>query len=375
MISCSLACSWYRCCSGGFALLLDRFCFFCVEFEETDHRFLRYATLPREIVCTENLTPWKKLLPCGSKVCVCSPYVYWMIHWYTLLTSITCVQKPVTAANSFLFCSFMWPYCTYRLVLLSCWSQRNCSTAVFIPRQCTFDLCVRTGNAKPHHGSWGRRLMSSLTCTLLDRANEVSKSTGQLPYAFIYHQVQSFCGLLFCLVVEKKALWHLSGLSWLKSFVPSEWSLFKMFSRTLTEACPLASSSKIYIDITDNPQVWFSHSILSSHKVLSYFPTVLSKSNLVSFCRGSSLSSARLLPCSARQWCWVTDEPSLSTIWPNIPPLAPCAPSICWFVGNPVRVSENRRALHSFAYRTGHKLNYVWCRKKHCNKTAISLKC
>lgn len=27
---------------------------------------VRYATLPREIVCTENLTPWKKLLPCGS---------------------------------------------------------------------------------------------------------------------------------------------------------------------------------------------------------------------------------------------------------------------------------------------------------------------
>ncbi|KAL4702031.1 hypothetical protein ACJJTC_019575 [Scirpophaga incertulas] len=28
--------------------------------------FLRYASLPREIVCTENLTPWKKLLPCES---------------------------------------------------------------------------------------------------------------------------------------------------------------------------------------------------------------------------------------------------------------------------------------------------------------------
>lgn len=25
---------------------------------------IRYATLPKEIVCTENLTPWKKLLPC-----------------------------------------------------------------------------------------------------------------------------------------------------------------------------------------------------------------------------------------------------------------------------------------------------------------------
>lgn len=36
-----------------------------------DHWFsthVRYASLPREIVCTENLTPWKKLLPCGSKV-------------------------------------------------------------------------------------------------------------------------------------------------------------------------------------------------------------------------------------------------------------------------------------------------------------------
>ena len=29
-------------------------------------KHLRYATIPRETVCTENLTPWKKLLPCGS---------------------------------------------------------------------------------------------------------------------------------------------------------------------------------------------------------------------------------------------------------------------------------------------------------------------
>lgn len=31
---------------------------------------LRYSSLPREIVCTENLTPFKKLLPCDSKVCI-----------------------------------------------------------------------------------------------------------------------------------------------------------------------------------------------------------------------------------------------------------------------------------------------------------------
>ncbi|XP_059619020.1 GPI transamidase component PIG-T [Phlebotomus argentipes] len=29
--------------------------------------FVRYSTLPHEVVCTENLTPWKKLLPCGHK--------------------------------------------------------------------------------------------------------------------------------------------------------------------------------------------------------------------------------------------------------------------------------------------------------------------
>lgn len=27
---------------------------------------LRYASIPNEIVCTENLTPWIKLLPCGK---------------------------------------------------------------------------------------------------------------------------------------------------------------------------------------------------------------------------------------------------------------------------------------------------------------------
>ncbi|NXJ15026.1 PIGT transamidase, partial [Odontophorus gujanensis] len=31
---------------------------------------------------------------------------------------------------------------------------------------------------------------------------------------------------------------------------PTDWSLFKMFSRTLTDACPLASESKVYVDIS-----------------------------------------------------------------------------------------------------------------------------
>lgn len=38
-----------------------------VESSQVNNSFVRYATLPQEIVCTENLTPWKKLLPCDSK--------------------------------------------------------------------------------------------------------------------------------------------------------------------------------------------------------------------------------------------------------------------------------------------------------------------
>ncbi|CAH1183567.1 unnamed protein product [Phaedon cochleariae] len=38
-----------------------------IDSPNVNNTYLRYASLPREIVCTENLTPWKKLLPCNSK--------------------------------------------------------------------------------------------------------------------------------------------------------------------------------------------------------------------------------------------------------------------------------------------------------------------
>ncbi|XP_031700977.1 GPI transamidase component PIG-T [Anarrhichthys ocellatus] len=125
---------------------------------ETDHRFLRYATLPREIVCTENLTPWKKLLPCGSKA------------------GLAVLLKSEKLFHS----SFH-------------------SQAVHIRPVCKDWQCKTT--------SWELRQTLNVVFDL-----------------------------------------HTPGQG------KREWSLFKMFSRTLTEACPLASSSKIYIDITDDPQ-------------------------------------------------------------------------------------------------------------------------
>ncbi|TNM87240.1 hypothetical protein fugu_007470 [Takifugu bimaculatus] len=124
----------------------------------TDHRFLRYATLPREIVCTENLTPWKKLLPCGS-----------------------------TAGLAVLLKSEKLFHSSFH------------SQAVHIRPVCHDWECKAT--------SWELRQTLNV---VFDR--------------------------------------HISAQG------KREWSLFKMFSRTLTEACPLASSSKIYVDITDSPQ-------------------------------------------------------------------------------------------------------------------------
>uniref|UniRef100_A0A8C5QYK7 Phosphatidylinositol glycan anchor biosynthesis class T n=1 Tax=Leptobrachium leishanense TaxID=445787 RepID=A0A8C5QYK7_9ANUR len=118
----------------------------------TNHSLLRYATLPREVVCTENLTPWKKLLPCGSKAGLAS-----------LLKA-------------------------ERLYHSSYHSQ-----SVHIRPIC--------GNADCTQVSWELRQVLTVVFDL-----------------------------------------YSSGMG------KRDWSLFKMFSRTITEPCPLASESKIYLD-------------------------------------------------------------------------------------------------------------------------------
>lgn len=56
--------------------------------------YLRYSALPREIVCTENLTPWKKLLPCESKKGLASLLNSGYIH-NTRYHSLALHLKPV----------------------------------------------------------------------------------------------------------------------------------------------------------------------------------------------------------------------------------------------------------------------------------------
>ncbi|XP_004858213.1 GPI transamidase component PIG-T isoform X4 [Heterocephalus glaber] len=125
---------------------------------DTDHYFLRYAVLPREVVCTENLTPWKKLLPCSSKA------------------GLSVLLK------------------ADRLFHTSYHSQ-----AVHIRPICRNAHCTSI--------SW-----------------ELRQTLSVVFDAFVTGQ-------------GKK-----------------DWSLFRMFSRTLTEPCPLASESRVYVDITSYSQ-------------------------------------------------------------------------------------------------------------------------
>ncbi|XP_006881637.1 PREDICTED: GPI transamidase component PIG-T isoform X2 [Elephantulus edwardii] len=161
----------------------------------TDHAFLRYAVLPREVVCTENLTPWKKLLPCSSKA------------------GLSVLLK------------------ADRLFHTSYHSQ-----AVHIRPICRDARCTSV--------SW--ELRQTLT-VVFD-----AFTTGQ----------------------GKK-----------------DWSLFRMFSRTLTEPCPLASESRVYVDISqDNetlevspsPTTTYQATILGARKTYAVYdlhdPTLINTS-------------------------------------------------------------------------------------------------
>ncbi|OWR54026.1 GPI transamidase component PIG-T like protein [Danaus plexippus plexippus] len=132
---------------------------------------LRYASLPREIVCTENLTPWKKLLPCGSN------------HGFASLLNSRMIHNT-----------------NYH------------SIGMHVRRICDKNDCLET-------------------------KLEV-KQTVALVYDF-------------------------------KIIYSSDWSFRKLFGQGLPGACPLSSSSKIYVDITSNNTYAFKLSPEPTNKILS----------------------------------------------------------------------------------------------------------
>lgn len=65
---------------------------------------IRYATLPREIVCTENLTPWKKLLPInrheGMRSLLNSGYIHTTNYHSLGLHVRRLIQSPLKSASA-----------------------------------------------------------------------------------------------------------------------------------------------------------------------------------------------------------------------------------------------------------------------------------
>lgn len=55
-----------------------------LAFPRTAQTITRYALLPRELVCTENLTPWLKLLPCLHKASLMLTRLYCLPFYASL---------------------------------------------------------------------------------------------------------------------------------------------------------------------------------------------------------------------------------------------------------------------------------------------------
>ncbi|XP_071823814.1 GPI transamidase component PIG-T-like [Apostichopus japonicus] len=68
-----------------------------------DQDSVRYASLPKENVCTENLTPWQKLLPCNSKAglsTLLNAIRLYNAHYHTLTVDVQPVCQSYPACTS-----------------------------------------------------------------------------------------------------------------------------------------------------------------------------------------------------------------------------------------------------------------------------------
>lgn len=157
------------------------------------HR-LRHATLPSEHVCTENLTPFLKLLPCKSRSGIASllnPHRLFDADWHGLGVHVR-----------------------YR---------ENLGVEVRLAFQAVFDP-VRQSHDKRRGAS---RVLSSPRCTLVLRTE----------YPFERPPFR-------CLRTGTRP--------WLETFVLnacplSDWSLQSVFDRRIERACPVAQSSKVRV--------------------------------------------------------------------------------------------------------------------------------
>jgi GPI-anchor transamidase subunit T len=156
---------------------------------------LRYSTLPREVVCTENLTPWKKLLPCDSKVKT--------LHQYNLTFSLRSHIFSAWLIN-FAECRL---HLQYKLPLLG------------NPRP----TCVH-GNYLNNFDLW---FTNSDQFICQDASCEKTSVELKQTVSLIYDMLQ----------VGSQG---------------RDWSFRKLFGQGLAGACPLASGSRVFVDLTQN---------------------------------------------------------------------------------------------------------------------------
>ncbi|XP_035827009.1 GPI transamidase component PIG-T [Aplysia californica] len=153
--------------------------------------FVRYGTLPREIVCTENLTPWKKLLPCDSKAGLSTLFNAFHFHdanYHSLGLHV----RPISPSNVppyglFLTTTFFFHHCLQMFCFSCCsdWSLRSLfgnHLASACPIASKTSIMVETTD---NEASPAYRLTPTPTWT-----HTVTRGTGQHTYSV--YNVRSF---------------------------------------------------------------------------------------------------------------------------------------------------------------------------------------
>lgn len=70
--------------------------------KKPNQNLTRYSILPREPVCTENLTPWKKLLPCRDRAGLSellSSFIIYDVHFHSMGIHLRSICRDPTSCD------------------------------------------------------------------------------------------------------------------------------------------------------------------------------------------------------------------------------------------------------------------------------------
>ncbi|KAJ4436092.1 hypothetical protein ANN_18719 [Periplaneta americana] len=190
--------------------------------------YLRYATLPREIVCTENLTPWKKLLPCDAKKGLSTLLNAGYIH-NTNYHSLGLHMRPVCRSS---------PSLEELNPEIEVGTLQHLSSSYLSLIECAIEKIPNIDMKM----SWSPVLLKvkpiSILKVIIKTWNHGFQHLQNTNCSQMSMELRQTVSLVYDMVILGTG--------------NQDWSIKKLFGIGLSGACPLATMSNVYIDTTLN---------------------------------------------------------------------------------------------------------------------------